>query len=159
MDFNIYVEANRAVVWILICFLALLAAFFAFAGLQEHGTNGWGYFLMAAVCALLAQRVFRYFLQPQLSVTPTDLVIRPFWKRTASWAHADTARLESKTEVITKNARGRRLPVPITVERLHRTDKTGGTQTIVLPGFAGNNADVLAAITQRSGVPVEQRAG
>lgn len=154
MDFNIWVDANRGAVWLIIGVLAALAAFFVFAGVQEGGVV---LFLLATVCAAMAYRVACYFLQAHLSITPTHLVIGPFWKPAVKWRFEDTKRWETETQLIETNARGRRLPVPITVQHLHRTNEADATDSIVLPAFAGNNADVLAALTQRSGVAIEVR--
>ena len=157
MDIHIRVQANRIFAWCLIGLLAVLTLFFILGGIQQYGAEGWGLILVAVFLGVMTIRVARYFLLPQVSVTQTHLVIRPFWKRTVKWSFEDTSMWEVETQKIVKDWRSRRLLVPLTVERLYRTVKTGDTKSVVLPGFAGHNERILNAIAERSGVSVNAR--
>jgi len=44
--------------------------------------------------------------------------------------------------------------MPLTIERLERTDKAGKLTSLVLPGFAGGNERMLSALAKRSDIAV-----
>lgn len=157
MDIHVWVQANRVFVWFLIGLLALLTLFFAFGGMQQYGAEGWGLILVAVFLGVMTERVARYYLLPQMSLTKTHLVIRPFWLRTVKWPIKGTAIWETEHQRIEKDWRGRRLLRPLTVERLFRTDTQGLTMSVVLPSFAGHNERILKAISERSDVSVTVR--
>ena len=157
-DIHIRVQANKVAAWFITGVVGLIGLAFLLGGVagvfDRPGVDDIVLVVLGAVCLFLATRLGRHFLLPNLTVGADRLVQRPFWGGSVVWQFADVAAWTTHIQLIEKSWRGRRLPVPITVERLERTDRAGNKHSIVLPGFAGQNEVLLKSIAARSGTPV-----
>ena len=156
---HFYVQTSKAVAIFLIAIAVLVGVAFVASGLdrQSHApAHEWGALVLIGVAGfIMAERLWRYYFLPQMSLTVTHLVIRPFWRPTVRWPYDGTARWAVEYQEIRKDWRGRQLPVPLTVERLVRTSIHGQTKRVVLPGFSGTNAQMLQELSSRSQLAVE----
>ncbi|MEX0971479.1 MAG: hypothetical protein WD046_13640 [Paracoccaceae bacterium] len=157
-DIHIKVQASKAAAWFFVGFVGLIGLAFFLGGLaglfDNPDADGVVLVLLGAACLFLATRLGRHFLLPRMTVGADQLVVRPFWGGTVVWPFATAVSWSTRRQLIEKSWRGRRLPIPITIERLVRTDQSGKEHVLVLPGFAGQNERMLKAIAQRSGKPV-----
>lgn len=157
-DFHVRVSANKAFVIFLMVFIGLFAVGFILSGLDRLPYAPlweWGGQIVLGLGLIYAlERIWRYYFLPQVSLTQTHMVVRPFWRPTQRWTYAETQGWQVSQQRIETNWRGQRLPRPITIERLIRTDKAGRVSRIVLPGFAGQNETVLAQLSARSGLAI-----
>lgn len=159
-DLGLYVDAPAVVVWGAIVMLGAAAALCLAAAINSlgRGSEPISYGVTAAVFVLLLLRTWRYYRRPNLAMEGGMLVHRPFWRLIQRWPLAQITLLESRTVQLTPTGAYRR-PMPIFVEELTVGTRDGKRETFTLPHVAGSNAAFLRAVSERTGVPLQETNG
>lgn len=151
-------KANKIASWAVVGLIGLFGCFFMAGGIDSlMGSTPWeGIALLAIGLAIvmLAWRLAQHVFLPLVTVRHDALVIRSFWGGAHLWTFSNVAAWQVQPQRIAKDAFGRRLLHPVTVERLISTDLNGKTRSAILPGFRGGNAALLTLIAQRSGMEI-----
>ncbi len=159
---NYYPAANPVFCWFTGGFVALLGAAFGLSGVMEVGHDpltGITQFLVAVAVLFIAWRIARYPARAVLSLTDDALIRRPAFWRTTTVPFAEIAGLgrfdqHNRARMTTPSHFGSVTGQTVTSEHLVITLKSGGTRTITLPEIV--NADLLAELTARTGLPIEE---
>lgn len=143
--------------WAAVLGTGLFALFFLVGGVDRFSPHRIGESLaliaIGVALGVLAWRIWLYYRRPCLSLVGDVLTWRPFWRRACNWSAADITGLTIETERITRSA-GKRLPVPVTIQRLEITTQDGARSRLVLPRFRGGNDALVATLAERSGTSV-----
>ena len=120
-EIHVHAEVAGWFKWAACGLIGTCAVFFIVGALDRFSptrvAEAGGLMLVGLALAFLAWRVWRYYTQPALSLTENELIRRPFWRKERRWRLNDIKRLVGETETITRSG-GKRLPVPVTVQRL-----------------------------------------
>jgi hypothetical protein len=146
--------------WGAVVLMGAISLIFFLSALERAGRGDWEaailLFLIGGVLVFLTERVRRFFFQSQFIIQDDRVVRKRFLPGETAWTFADTLSWETEVEVITKTQRGRRLPIPLHIEYLIRTDSSGDVSRIVLPGYTGSNEALLTELAQRSGLDIKR---
>jgi hypothetical protein len=146
--------------WGAVVLMSAISLIFFISAFERAGRGDWEaamlLFPISGALVYLTERVRRYFFHSQFIVYDDRVVRKRFLSGETCWAYADTLSWATEVEVITKSQRGRRLPIPLHIEYLVRTDSTGDVKRIILPGYSGSNEELLNDLAQRSGRDIKR---